>query len=274
MDWITQNQAQEAAEQGELPALECSWEHHKQGRDATQDELIMAIISKDFGLGCRLCACCQLVGVMCYESKCKSCSLGQSFCLHNEVWQATNRPWEKLKNDLSNSNIKSFQQAEAELCTYIEGVIEKVKKEAEIKDKYDKEKCKKCEPKLRHGDYGYDSQGRRCLRLQVGNSNSGFTVASSEFVYGNDAGIAFVPKVILGNIFDDLKRNSENLGRTQINFEDGKDIFMDIAYKNKVWLHFSNTKTGGGGHLSMETATEFHQKLGQLIATAKRKQKC
>ena len=79
----------------------------------------------------------------------------------------------------------------------------------------------------------------------------------------------------LRNIFDDLKRNSEDSdewrsenGTGQSATEERK-IVMDCSSKyNEIWLGTAGTSTW----YSIDQATEIHQKLGQLLATAKRRQ--
>ncbi len=60
------------------------------------------------------------------------------------------------------------------------------------------------------------------------------------------------------NIFDDLKRNSEDLTRASI------DGFVMEVVSNRIVI--------GGQRFLYSQAQEFHQKLGQLISTAKREQ--
>ncbi len=143
MDWITQEQAAEAAEQGELEALECSLEHHEQGRDSDWIELKETIENDKFCLSWELCACCRFVGKQdgFKDNGCRKCPLGDFFCWDNIIWAKVGNSWAKLINSFSNANFKAFQEVEAELCTYIKRVIEKVKaKECE--------KCEKYEPEL------------------------------------------------------------------------------------------------------------------------------
>ena len=277
MDWITQNQAQEAAEQGELPALECSWKHHKQGRNSDWIELKEAIENDKFCLSWELCACCRFVGKQdgFKDNGCRKCPLGDFFCWDNIIWAKVRNSWAKLTNHFSNANFKAFQEAEAELCTYIERVIEKVKKEAEIKDKYDKEKCKKCEPKLRHGDYGYyaESGNYWCVwkqeeTLEIFGKNSGSGRVAEEENKNSDM-------VKDGNHVDDLERNSEDLEGFGVGAGSQRDIFTakwDGGHKDT--MPFAIGVNGKSFWFDGKQVIEIHQKLGQLIATAERSQKC
>ena len=119
-------------------------------------------------------------------------------------------------------------------------------------------------PELRHGDYGYDRNGRPCLRIYRNVKINGFVVADKEMTFGNDAGSHAVPKIIIGNIYDDLERNQKDL----------EEFMTDV---NKYYFDFENfihapIHIAGNWHTIKEAVTH-HQKLGQLIATAKRKAK-
>ena len=216
MDWITQEQAQEAAKQGKLPALECSLKHHEQGRDATRVELINAIASEQFHVQGDLCACCQIQfnkKIECrHGSNCslRNCAGGEEYCC-NGKWLVVSTAFFVLETNHSNANLRTFQQAEAELCEYIEAVIRKVVA-ANIRDKCDELKTKKCEPER-------NSEDLEEFRVFC---NHGDTIRV--------------------NIFDD--------GSNEIKIEFGKDT----------------------RHFTIEQATEFHQKFGQLIAYFKRQQ--
>ncbi|KKN75900.1 hypothetical protein LCGC14_0376080 [marine sediment metagenome] len=87
MDWITQEQAKQAAEQGELPSLECSLEHHQQGRDATKLELIMAIENGNCSMGGQLCACCSKYRLISSAGSCKDCPLEEATEIHQKLGQ-------------------------------------------------------------------------------------------------------------------------------------------------------------------------------------------
>ena len=116
----------------------------------------------------------------------------------------------------------------------------------------------------RHGDYGYDYDRKPCLRIYGHCPDYQFTVANRTTTFGNDSGSAAVPKIILGNIFDDLERNSEYLKEFKTDIHTYKFDFEKVSHA-PIYI-------AGNWH-TMAEAEEHHQKLGQLIATAKRKAK-
>lgn len=121
-------------------------------------------------------------------------------------------------------------------------------------------------PELRHGDYGIDECG--CgfvLTLQS---------SQDKFFYSDGCGQTDALNhasghAVQGNIFDDLKRNSEDLNRTgDIYSKNGKThANASIEPDGKIYMWASNSS-----NFEVEIAEKFHQKLGQVIATAKRKE--
>ncbi len=181
MDWITQEQAKQAAEQGELPALECSLEHHKQGQYAGTVELIIAIENGQFNVGGNSCACCHYKQMMggdtCFVGgicKLRNATDDNGYCCNGRYRDAS-RAFDIFIDDHSNANCKAFQDTEAKLCTYIEEVIEKVK----AKDKKC-EKCEKYEPELVGFVCGW------CNRVSVQETDED-TVKVSVFGWGDNA---------------------------------------------------------------------------------------
>ncbi len=114
-------------------------------------------------------------------------------------------------------------------------------------------------PKLRHGDYGYDDAGNPCIRIY--NYHKAFVVADQDRAYGSDVGIVAVPKINIGNIFDDLKRNQEDLEEFEIN---QCKVSLD---GRGIWLR------QGKDYVLIEPQyfTNFVQKLGVMDATIQRK---
>ncbi len=130
-------------------------------------------------------------------------------------------------------------------------------------------------PKLRHGDYGYykdGGAGRLIVGMDVLDCR-GKRMGARQFngLYN-----------ITGNVWDDLKRNAEPLEEFTIKanrHHGGDEITVrpwtlcggsthDITFR---------CSTTGPNHpaneyaWSLEEVEDFHQKLGQLIATAKRR---
>lgn len=77
-------------------------------------------------------------------------------------------------------------------------------------------------------------------------------------------------KTKLGNIFDDLKRNSEDLREFEV-IPSGCDRHGFAAKLGCSCILMG--EIGDPWFFCIDEAIEVHQKLGQLIATAKRKQK-
>ncbi len=116
----------------------------------------------------------------------------------------------------------------------------------------------------RHGDYGYDHDGAACLRM-LSCYKKQFVVANKDTTFGNDSGVVAVPKPVLGNIFDDLKRDSEDL----------EEFCTDVHRYFFNFVDFSHAPIhiAGNWH-TINEAIKHHQKLGQLIATARRRGIC
>jgi hypothetical protein len=310
MDWITKEYVAEQAKLGEIPALECSLLHHQQGRDADWVELKEAIKKGKFTIKDELCSCCQAVGNFKGSGKatqkaCPECPLfvspyqpDNSHCCGG-TWTdlAMWYTYEALTGDYSNANFKAFQEAEAKVCTYIERVLEQKRAEAK-KEKKKKCLCSDCEhidtilsqepcsscqnapskksaPQLRHGDYGRcwnERNGAR--RVFIKNKGDGL-VAANEYGTCIDADEVEGYKdnyIILGNIFDDLARNAEDLERfraksTYDSRYPGSVEFIKCMGSNDGF----NIYTEGGCTFNTADLVEIHQKLGRLIATAKRR---
>lgn len=76
----------------------------------------------------------------------------------------------------------------------------------------------------------------------------------------------FVP-YCLGNLVDDLKRNSEDLEKFKFCDTRGDCGVLEIIDKD-IWVGTDRLQN----LYSIRQATEIHQKLGQILATAKRKE--
>ncbi len=124
------------------------------------------------------------------------------------------------------------------------------------------------EPKLRHGDYGTRPENTYFVCIQ---SN-----IRGKLEYANECGLVqdsdLTQPLISGNIFDDLKRNSEDLRDWHSPEAEGKGVVQkeSIIMRLKgpdIWLG----TCGNSAWYTLDQATEIHQKLGRLIATAKRR---
>ena len=89
-----------------------------------------------------------------------------------------------------------------------------------------------------------------------------------------------VPAGTMGDIFDDLNRNSEDLKGFEVDascvdWQKGCCLGIGNASKPDDLVYFSvepYDKSHKVVHFNLDQATEIHQKLGQIIATARRKQ--
>lgn len=147
-----------------------------------------------------------------------------------------------------------------------QNAIDKAQAELAELDKPDK-------PKLRHGDYGYDKSGKFTL---VCKEAEGVLRAGREEGFLECMPIenldSHLPETILGNIFDDLKRNSEDLKKFTVygdNDPEDNAVFKAEYDGTHIWL----ASTTDGAYFEVADIVRIHQKLGQLIATARRKAK-
>jgi len=131
-------------------------------------------------------------------------------------------------------------------------------------------------PKLRHGDYGLwpvaktpfivnahqrDRHGAAILDLLWPDGDLSNSWACE------DPRLERAP--ILGNIFDDLERNQKNLTEFSVCSGSG---WSPITAKLDSWGHILFTICGMNSSMTtIAKAQEFYQKLGQMIATMKRK---
>ena len=122
------------------------------------------------------------------------------------------------------------------------------------------------EPKLTHGDYGYCGEPSENNMYFIDSQFKG--TEDNPFGISNTGGQESINKPIcefktMGNIFDDLKRNSKNLEKFTNDVHTYRYDFIVFP--------FAPICIAGTWH-TIKEATEFHQKLGQLLATAIRKQ--
>ncbi len=257
MDWMTIEQAAEAAKQGKIPALECSLLHWQQPGMVGYVELAAAMKSRRFCIDSEFCACCYK-----YRGCAKPyCPLRKSNCC-NGKWKVANKAHNNCRNDnYSNASMKAFQEAAAEVCKFIADVLEKEKAKERKTEK------KKCEPELRHGDYGVWSFGpRRFIAIKTNGCLHWFHADGTDCGPVNYKNLHDFTK--FGNIFDDLKRNSKDLEQFEVyayghsncvfkaTLEDSGNIIIDSDNWNYL----------------LEDVVEIHQQLGQIIATAKRQE--
>lgn len=138
------------------------------------------------------------------------------------------------------------------------------------------------EPKIRHGDYGYyeylgSMSGRIFTQATEHTTIRGYD--NNGVCVQQDALNAICNYTLLGNIFDDLKRMREGLEEFEMRSKNyngaiefklghshnGHSCYCDKTSPTMIWI---NPKKEGW--FSLDEAADLHQKLGQVIATAKR----
>jgi len=117
-------------------------------------------------------------------------------------------------------------------------------------------------PKLRHGDYGYSQKEKPCIMIADWDDDVLFCGNRS---MGKKGQITSRCSVILGNIFDDLKAMAEPLEEFDIRCTANKRDIISAHFDGEH-IQMSNNYD----YLEIGQAEEFHQKLGRLIATAKK----
>ncbi len=199
MNWKTKEQIAAAAQEGKLPALRMSLEHHQQGRDATRRELIDAIEDGLFRLNVDFCACCKNAGhtqmAMGYLA-CQKCPLnepGEDLTCCGDLYLKVNASLNLLKKDYSNANFDAFQAAESAICDYISKVIES----EEAKEK------KPTKKPPRHLDWGYDNWGN--FRLVLAEKMCGEACRQVGFGCLDHCENSLLDIDIRGNILDLIK---------------------------------------------------------------------
>ncbi len=269
MKWQTKEEIQKAAQGTELEATEKSLIHWQQLKDCSYEDFMDGRSNYKVDPWAGFCAICIKHIDGDGNAKCGECPLPD--CQNpNTVW-ATAKELFHLANN--RSDVAKFQDAAAAMCKVIEKAIDEIKAknliDAMLEAKAELEKAKK--PELRHGDYGYDTNGDACIYINV--HMKGLRECCDEHLWLNARGYVGIAVTILGNIFDDLKLNSKDLGEVRVEFDKkGNKVFMDLNVENKIWIHFCGYDQDGV-YVPIDKAVDFHQKLGQIIATAKRKQK-
>lgn len=136
------------------------------------------------------------------------------------------------------------------------------------------EKPKK--PKLKHWDYGYHRDGSKRLFLKT---DKGLRAIYENGKDANETSTAGAIRdqlyTILGNISSDLERMKEDLKEFEVKASlNEKTIEVGRSIEPNDLIFFGVGIPGKREimHINLDKATEIHQKLGQVIATAKRKQ--
>ncbi len=117
-------------------------------------------------------------------------------------------------------------------------------------------------PELRHGDYGINLTPW----IKIWDNVWWLTDQKLPSDYDDSS---FVES-IQGNLVDDLARNKVDLEEFEISDEDGPLAFEAVKQcgHDTIWIQVHRNSKG---FFSINQATEIHQKLGQMIATARRR---
>ncbi len=128
-------------------------------------------------------------------------------------------------------------------------------------------------PKLRHGSklclhYGKNADtGNRIALYDSGGALRAFDIFDGKF--GCDAEDKMYTVLDEPTIFDDLKALAEPLEKAIVTLQD-HEVCMDLYKDGHIWLHFIEAEYGGA-YVPIKEVIDFHQKLGRVIATAKKK---
>ena len=118
-------------------------------------------------------------------------------------------------------------------------------------------------PELRHGDYGYTESGQQRLFVNHNGEIEHYDPDDRRSCNNN----YYSDYTILGNIFDDLERNAEDLESFEV---DGARFYISPLNNSMIRFSLSN---GDERSFSEEEIIEILQKLGRLRATAKKRKR-
>ena len=138
-----------------------------------------------------------------------------------------------------------------------QAVIDEAKKELSTVDE------------LRHGDYGYGKNGYPCMEINhypSGEIRDVSDLRMYDYNMRSSEDGAFKVKTKLGNIFDDLERNAKDLDEFKVNAFAVRSGFVAKITSGAVRIGTSYDVWS----FDLNSATEIHQKLGQLLATWRR----
>ncbi len=128
-------------------------------------------------------------------------------------------------------------------------------------------------PKLRHGDYGLDSNGQPCIEIKiwgkklkdVGDDGMHFNSPGPDETGGLEAFRVVKP---IGNIFDDLKALT-SLTEELREFEAGYPSALKVAIATCHNKGADVTLTRDGGFFDVTELTEIRDNLTKLLRTVK-----
>ena len=267
MVWMTIEEIKKAAQGTEREAALCSLKHWQQMRDASFEEFVEGWREKKINTKENHCALC--VKYHCWGESDLCCL---PYCgKDGSVWCKAQNAFNSFAENPTRQNFAKFQDCADAMCKVIEEAIAKLEN-VELDKLFDeKSKDKKCDkPELRHCDYGYDYQNDPCMIIELHN---GFLKDVNKLHVldkhddSTEASPQYRIETKLGNTFDDLERNSKDLEEfdaysctdSKVTFGiEGGEIGMEVKV-NKTYFNWD-----------IDVFTKIHQKLGQLICTARR----
>lgn len=233
-------------------ALDVSIEHHEENLGLSEVE----VKGMDSGniLGRQICGLC----VYCDDS-CGDCILraNDQGCRQNPDTQ-----FRLLDTALNNFHYGSgsFADYRVEQFKMVE-LLKKLKEQARLEAELEKAKV----PEVKLGTYGYNSNG---IPYIIANSRVHWLDGAKPAYPMSELPCDTLEKgQVEGNLAADLKRNAEDLEAFKMKLWGGNTLRMDIDHHGHPSFWVENKVTTG----TLEQAIEIHQKLGQMIATLRRK---
>ena len=172
--------------------------------------------------------------------------------------------------------IEKYDNLVDEIQTKVEETQGKIEIMQKLKKEIQEQLAEKPNPKLRHGDYGYDKDGEAAMIVRL-DGNEKMTAMTTEGVYENlELPLISAPTTILGNIFDDLNAKAEPLEEFEMHPAfGGRKVEISGKKTGGIWMGIMNTYDTldkKGARLSLAEAEEIHRSLGRVIAFAKTQQ--
>lgn len=200
------------------------------------------------------------------KGDCKDCpgkKVDKNFDCENSEYHYTNDPiafWHKIQE------MNKIRTKENSMEIKITADGKEVELSAETMANI-KAALEKKGPEPKTGEYGIHPEYGNCIFIDSIRPSKKKTFELSD---GDFCSNAIVEDFIsFGNIFDDLKRNAVDLEEFAVEYEGGFKFNGSLSESEGIHLLIHT----GSSCYTLKKGIEIHQKLGQLIATAKRKAK-
>lgn len=250
MNWLSQEEIKRRAEISDEEALNVSIEEWEMKCEAVKK-------GKEVRTGGRYCGVCVRAGNLTGDSDCSKC------CLDSGSDINCCPEYETFINDETLSNAQAMLNR-----LYLERGKRYGKPEKE---------CKKEKPELRHGEIVQNCPGAPCYLAIEQDPKSdkidiwGIRPDGKGFINGTVRKTDSYYKSVDQNIFDDLKRNAEDLeefSRGDLAGNHGGNSFRVVICGSTIDLHTSDRYFA----LADSEVDAFVQKLNQARATKKRRE--